>query len=97
MKIKNYLLISIMYQKNEAKNYEILVEYFNKIDIDMFGDCLYCALSMHYYNNQDNHPQFRKDVYDNLANHKDKYINYFITETNKVEYPEYLYTASYYL
>jgi len=88
--IKDYLLNTIMYQRNEANNYEILVEYFNKVNINKFGDCLYCALSMHYYNNQDNHPKFRKDVYDYLENHKEKYINYFITETNTIDSPDYL-------
>ena len=45
--IKKLLIEQIFYQKYASSNYEIPTILFNEIEIEPYGNCLYCCISFY--------------------------------------------------
>ena len=89
--LKDSLWNDILENKNETIKYEITKDNFDIINIERYGNCLYCCISYFLYKIQDNHPKIRQEVYEYLNNHEDNYLTYFINDENIDESKEIIY------
>ena len=89
--MKGTLWNNILEIKNETIKYEISKDYFEIINIERYGNCLYCYISYFLYKIQNNHHKIRQEVYEYLNTHKDNYLTYFITDETIAESREIIY------
>ena len=81
------LIEQIFYQKYTAKNYEISSEFFKEIKVSPYGNCLYCCISLYFYQNEEHHMEIRRNVFDYIKNNKEQFYMYFQgieSETNNL-------------
>jgi len=76
-KLKELLIEQVFFSKNTAKNYEIPFNLFKEIEIDRYGNCLYCCISFYFYNSQDHHSEIRSNVFEYINNNKKNFIFFF--------------------